>query len=199
MTGLVLTDLLVRFAYSFITAFIIIRLIYFRRERKREYLFTFIIFNVLIFFVCAFLKSVSMNIGFAFGLFAIFSILRYRTETIPIREMTYQFLIITLGAINGLADVGTWHPELLAINTLIFAVVFFFDGGFLIGDELSQPVRYEKIELIKPEKRDALMADLYERTGLNIRRIQIERIDFLRDTADLIVYYKEGNNKGRIK
>jgi hypothetical protein len=149
------------------------------------------VFNLVIFFVCTFLKSIMMNLGFAFGLFAIFSILRYRTETIPIREMTYQFLVITLGAINGLADVGTWHPELLFINLLILVFVFIFDSSLVFKEEFSQCIVYEKIELIKPANRDRLIADLQERTGLAIHRITINKVSFLRDTADIVVYYRD--------
>ena len=186
-----LLDLVIRFAYNFITAFIIIKYIYFPKEKRREYLFTFFVFNMLIFFVCSFLKSIIMDVGFAFGLFAIFSILRYRTETIPIREMTYQFLVITMGAVNGLANPGTWHPELLFINMAILIFTLVLDSNFIMNEELSQFIKYEKIELIKPEKREALLADLRERTGLNIHRLKIKKINFLRDTADIVVYYKK--------
>lgn len=186
-----LSDLLLRFTYNFITAFIIIRFSYFPKEKKREFLFTFFIFNMLIFFVCSFLKSIIMNIGFAFGLFAIFTILRYRTLTIPIREMTYQFLVITLGAINGLANIKTWYLELFFINLIILIFTFVFDSNLFMKGELSKSIRYEKIELIKPEKHNELIADLRERTGLDIHRIKIEKINFLSDIADIIVYYRE--------
>jgi hypothetical protein len=136
-----------------------------------------------------------MDVGFAFGLFAIFTVLRYRTQTIPIREMTYQFLVITLGAINGLANPGSWHPELILINVIILVFVFLLDGRLILKEEFSQLVRYEKIEMIKPEKRADLMADLCDRTGLNILRIKIEKINFLQDTADIILYYRDGKVK----
>ena len=195
MTDFNYMDLFVRFIYNFLTAFLIIRLIYYPKEKRREYLFTFFIFNMVIFFVCSFLKSIILDIGFAFGLFAIFTILRYRTETIPIREMTYQFLIITLGAINGLANNGGWHPELLFINTVILIGVFLLDGNVLMEEEGSQFIQYEKIDLIKMDKRKELMEDLIERTGLNISRIKIEKINFLRDTADIVVHYKKNKNQ----
>jgi len=195
MTEFNFFDMFVRFSYNFVTAFIIIKFVYFYKENKRDFLFTFFMFNLLIFFVCSFLKSIMMNLGFAFGLFAIFSILRYRTETIPIREMTYQFLIITLGAINGFANVGTWHPELLLINLVILVSVFILDSNFVLKEEFSQFIVYEKIELIKPACRDKLIADLQERTGLDIHRIKIEKVSFLRDTADIVAYYREKNGK----
>ena len=191
MTEFDFPDLFVRFAYNFVTVFIITRYIYFHKEKRREYLFTFFVFNMVIFFVCSFLKSIIMDVGFAFGLFAIFSILRYRTETIPIREMTYQFLVITLGAVNGLANPGTWHPELVFINMVMVVFIFVLDSNFVFKEEFSQFIRYEKIELIKPARRDELIADLRERTGLDIHRIKIEKINFLRDTANIVVYYKE--------
>lgn len=184
-------DLVLRFGYNLVTAFIIIRWIYFYKEKRREYLFTFFIFNLLIFFVCSLLKSVIMDVGFAFGLFAIFSILRYRTETIPIREMTYQFLIITLGAVNGLANPGTWHPELVFINLAILGFTILLDTNIIMKEDAVQYIQYEKIELIKPENHEALLTDLRERTGLDIQRFKIEKINFLRDTADIVVYYHE--------
>lgn len=183
-------NLIIKFMYNFITAFLIIRFIYYPRERKRDFFFTFLIFNTLIFFICFFLKSVQLNIGFAFGLFAIFSILRYRTETIPIREMTYQFVVITLGAVNGLANIKDWHMEILYFNMVIFLLVFLLDGNILFKKEYSRHIQYEKIDLIKAERKDDLMADLKNRTGLNITRIKIEKINFLKDTANIIVHYR---------
>lgn len=183
--------LLIRFLFSFLTAFIIVKYIYFPKRRNSEYLFTFLIFNALIFFICFFLKTISMNIGFAFGLFAIFSILRYRTETIPIREMTYQFLAITVGAINGLADLDVLDLKLIGADLLIIALVFLLDRVFFVSSECSQLIRYEKIELIKPSEHDAMISDLKERTGLDIYKVDVEKIDFLRDTADLNVFYRK--------
>ena len=183
------SDLFVRFVYNFSAAFLIIRVIYFRKEKRREFLFTFFVFNMVIFFVCSFLKSIIMDVGFAFGLFAIFSILRYRTETIPIREMTYHFLVITLGALNGLANPGTWHPELIFINLVMVFSVFVLDSNALFKEEFSQFIRYEKIDLITPSRREELIADLRKRTGLDIHSFKIEKIDLLRDTSDIVIYY----------
>lgn len=185
------SDVLIRLLYNGLTAFIIIRFVYFPRDRRPEYLFTFLIFNQMIFFVCTFLKYIMMDIGFAFGLFAIFSILRYRTESIPIREMTYQFLVITLGALNGLVSHGSWHPELLAVNLFVLIAVVLLDGHFLNRSGSSQTVRYEKIELIRPDRRNELISDLKIRTGLNVTAVQINGIDFMRDSADLVVFYQK--------
>jgi hypothetical protein len=185
-------DTLVRLAYDAAAALIVVRFVYYPKERKRDYLFTFFVFNLLIFFVCTFLKHVLLDISFAFGLFAVFSILRYRTESIPIREMTYQFLVITLGALNGLADAGTWHPELLFIDAVIVIVVVFLDGRRSHDrEDLCQTVKYEKIELIKPSREAELLADLRERTGLAVARTQIRKIDFLNDSAEILLFYRK--------
>jgi hypothetical protein len=190
-------DNLVRLSYDFLTAFVIIRYVYYPKERKREYLLTFFVFNLVIFFVCTFLKHILMDIGFAFGLFAVFSILRYRTESIPIREMTYQFLVITLGALNGLADVGTWHPELVFINLVILAMVLVLDGRAQVKEGFTQAIRYEKIDLVRADRRAELVADLKARTGLDIYRFEIRRIDFLNDSAEIVVFYHGGRDAFR--
>ena len=184
-------DLVLRFIGNFITAFIIIRLLYYPKGRRRDFLFTFFLFNALIFFVCSFLNSVEMDIGSAFGLFAIFTVLRYRTETIPIREMTYQFIVITLGAVNGLAGLENCILELLFINLTVPVLTYVMDNNFLVKEESSQHILYEKIDLIKPGKRKELLEDLRKRTGLDIRRIRIGKINFLNDTVKMTVYYDE--------
>ena len=190
-------DMLVRLSYDVLTAFIVIRCVYYPKERKREYLLTFFVFNIVIFFVCTFLKHTLMDIGFAFGLFAVFSILRYRTESIPIREMTYQFLVITLGALNGLADVGTWHPELVFIDLVILTLVVVLDGRAGSKEGFTQTIRYEKIELVRADRRAELLADLKARTGLDIYRFEIRKIDFLNDSAEIVVFYRDGRDAFR--
>ena len=125
--------------------------------------------------------------GAAFGLFAIFSMLRYRTEDISARDMTYLFIVITLGLISSVNQGNLL--EIIIINTIIVALAFLLDGGVLIKTERMQLVQYEKIELIRPENRELLMQDLKDRTGLDIKKISIDRIDFLRDTALIKVYY----------
>ena len=190
----IFVDLLIRFALNFIVAFIIIRFVYYPKEKKNEYIFTFFIFNALIFFVCSFLIKMKIDLGFAFGLFAIFTILRYRTQTIPIREMTYQFLLITLGAIHGLASFDLWLWQLVFVNIILLVFTFVFDSNRVIKGQCTQLVQYEKIELIKPERREDLIEDLRRRTGLDINRVKIENINFLRDTAEITVYFAADDN-----
>ena len=169
---------------------ILIRFIYYPVYKKNDYFFTFFMFNVTIFIITHLLNSeTGFSMGAAFGLFAIFSMLRYRTEDISARDMTYLFAVITLGLISSVNQGNLL--ELLLINGIIIGLAFLLDGGVLIKTERMQVVQYEKIEMIRPENREELLEDLRERTGLNIKKISIDKIDFLRDTALIKVYYLE--------
>jgi len=177
-----------RLLVDVISMIILIRFIYFPVYRKSDYFFTFFMFNVTIFIITHLLNSESgFSMGAAFGLFAIFSMLRYRTEDISARDMTYLFIVITLGLISSVNQGNLL--EIVIIDSIIVALAFLLDGGVLIKTERMQLVQYEKIELIRPENRELLMNDLKDRTGLNIKKISIDKIDFLRDTALIKVYY----------
>lgn len=177
-----------RLLVDVISMVVLIRFIYFPVYRKSDYFFTFFMFNVTIFIITHLLNSESgFSMGAAFGLFAIFSMLRYRTEDISARDMTYLFIVITLGLISSVNQGNLF--EIVIIDIIIVALAFLLDGGVLIKTERMQLVQYEKIELIRPENRELLLNDLKDRTGLNIKKISIDRIDFLRDTALIKVYY----------
>jgi len=183
-------DFFVRYGINLVSMVILIRLIYFRVYRKSDYFFTFFMFNTTIYIITFLLNSeTGFSMGAAFGLFAIFSMLRYRTEDISARDMTYLFLVITLGLISSVNQGNIL--EIMIINGMILGLAFMLDGGILLQTERMQLVQYEKIELIRPENREQLIADLRERTGLQIRKISIDRIDFLRDTALIKVYYSD--------
>lgn len=184
-------ELIFKFSIDLIMVFILIRMIYYPIHKKKDYLFTYFMFNILIFFLCILLNSVKLSIGFAFGLFAIFGVLRYRTEQLPIKEMTYLFLVISIGVINSLASKKISIAELAFTNMMILAITIMLERVWLTRHEEYKSITYEKIELIKPENHDKLLADLKERTGLNVERFEIRRIDFLRDTAQIRVYYFE--------
>lgn len=184
-------ELLFKFSIDLVMVFILIRMIYYPIHKKKDYLFTYFMFNILIFFLCILLNSVKLSIGFAFGLFAIFGVLRYRTEQLPIKEMTYLFLVISIGVINSLASKKISIAELAFTNMMILVITTMLERVWLTRHEEFKNVTYEKIELIKPENHDELLADLKERTGLNVERFEIRRIDFLRDTAQIRVYYFE--------
>tara|TARA_B110000438_G_scaffold298946_1_gene348148 strand:+ start:887 stop:1534 length:648 start_codon:yes stop_codon:yes gene_type:complete len=185
-----LFKLFVRFLVNFSFTFVIVRVLYFSANRRKDYLFTFIVFNLLTFFICFLLRKVPMELGFALGLFAVFGILRYRTEPIPIKEMTYLFIVIGLAMINALANKKISWAELMFVNTTILLVTFSFERLWFNNEVQSKNVVYERIDLIKSENRLAMIEDLRERTGLDIIKVQVGKIDFLRDVATVTIFFK---------
>ena len=175
-------ELLFRFLINLVVAFIIIRMLYYPSQKRKDYLFTYFLFNILIFLLCYLLSNIKLSIGFAFGLFAIFGILRYRTEAVPIREMTYLFMVIAVAVLNSLTNKKVSITEVIFTNGIIILVTYLLERVFLIKHESRKTVLYERIELITPEKRTELIDDLRKRTGLTIHRIEIGKIDFLRES-----------------
>ena len=185
-----LVKLFVRFLIDFAFTFVIVRVLYFAANRRKDYLFTFIVFNLLTFFICFLLRKVPMELGFALGLFAVFGILRYRTEPIPIKEMTYLFIVIGLAMITALANKKISWAELVFVNTTILLVTLSFEKLWFNNEIQSKNVVYERIDLIKMEHRLEMIKDLRERTGLDIVRVQIGKIDLLRDVAIVTVFFR---------
>ncbi|MBA3704465.1 MAG: DUF4956 domain-containing protein [Bacteroidetes bacterium] len=179
-----------RLSINLIAVLILIRLIYYPNYRKKELFFTYFIFNFIIFLITFFLNKVDMGIGAAFGLFAVFSMLRYRTENISAKDMTYLFLAIAIGLLTAISKASAF--ELGILNGLILLITFALEGNMLLKKELSKSINYENIDLIKPENHAALIVDLKKRTGLNIHRVAIDKVDFLKDTAKVILYYYDG-------
>ena len=187
-----LINLMIRFGFNLTIAFIIIKLIYQRnRPNNLDFVFTYFMFNSLIFFFAFLLGNITINIGFAFGLFAVFAILRYRTDPIPIKEMTYLFIVITIGVINALSGAEVSYAQLLFTNMALVGLTYFLETYWRKNLLVRITIEYEKIENIKPENHDTLLADLKERTGLNIQSFEFRRMNFLRDTARIRIYYKE--------
>ena len=184
-------ELLFKFGLNALVLFVLIRLIYYPIHRKKDYLFTYFLFNVLIFFLCVLLNNVKLSIGFAFGLFAIFGILRYRTEQISIKDMTYLFAVISLAVINALVSKKVSLAELLFTDGMILLMSYVLEHLWLTRHEGVKMIIYERIDLIHPSQRQALYADLHQRLGLTVSRVEIGRIDLLRDTAQLRVFYFE--------
>ena len=184
-------NLVFRFGFNLSIAFIIIKLIYHRDHNNNDFVFTYFMFNSLIFFFASILGSITINMGFAFGLFAVFAILRYRTDPIPIKEMTYLFIVITIGVINALSGDEVSIGALLFTNTALVGLTYFLEKYWQNNLLASMNIDYEKIENVKPENHEALLADLKERTGLNIQDFQFYRMNFLRDTARIKIYYKK--------
>ena len=187
-----LLNLIIRFGFNLSIAFVIIKLIYQRNPANSlDFVFTYFMFNSLIFFFAFLLGNITINIGFAFGLFAVFAILRYRTDPIPIKEMTYLFIVITIGVINALSGAEVSYGALLFTNIALVGLTYFLETYWRKNLLVRITIEYEKIENIKPENHDTLLADLKERTGLNIQSFEFRRMNFLRDTARIRIYYKE--------
>lgn len=189
------TELFFRFVLNFGVVFILVRCLYYRVRKRKDYLFTYILISTVVFLLCFLLENVKLELGFALGLFAIFGIIRYRTFQMPIKEMTYLFLIIGISVINALANKKVSYLELGFTNLILIAVTYFLERMMVLRHESEKIINYEKIELIKPEKRTELIKDLETRTGLKINRLEIGKIDFLRDTARINIYYYESANR----
>lgn len=191
-----LIQLIVKLAIDLLMMLVIVRLIYYARSRDKEYVFTLFVFNLLVFLVCYYMGSLELSIGFGFGLFALFGILRYRTITVPIKEMTYLFTVIVVAIINALASEKTGLEILIASNLVIVAMIFILEIVWMKTQQGFKMVTYEKIENIKPENHSLLLSDLKTRTGLNITTLEIESVNFLNDTAVIKIYYSNSKAAG---
>lgn len=179
----------IRLFIDLASVFVLIRLIFYKNYKKADQYLTFFAFNLVIFLITYLLNKVEMSMGAAFGLFAVFSMLRYRTEIISTKDMTYLFLVIAIGLLSAISK-GGWD-ELALLNGIILLLTFLLESNWLIKKEFTKMIQYEKIELILPEKRQELIQDLKNRTGLNIHRVEIQEIDFLKDATRMTIYYYE--------
>jgi hypothetical protein len=185
------SELLMRFCLNMIVTGIIIGWLYYGKSKRRDYVFTFTLISVTVFLLVFLLGSQKLQIGLALGLFAIFGIIRYRTETVPIREMTYLFLIIGISVINSLAG-NVSAAELLITNSLFILFTWVMESSRFVKHISCKIITYEKIGLIKPEREQELIADIKERTGLNVTKVEIGNINFLKDIAFIKVFYESG-------
>jgi hypothetical protein len=185
-----------RFSLNMIVVLILVRWLYYSTAKRKDYLFTYIAIASVIFLLCFLLASVKLQMGFALGLFAIFGIIRYRTDTMPIKEMTYLFLVIGISVINALASENSSLADLLFTNLVLIGITYGFEKVWLMTHESSKSILYEKIDLVRPEKKEELIKDLRERTGIeNIKRVEVGKIDFLKDTCTLTVFYDTKGNE----
>lgn len=187
-----LATLATRFGIDIFFTSIIVFGVYYRLYRGREFAFTYLIFNVITFSLCVLLRRVPMELGFALGLFAVFGMLRYRTEEIRMRDLTYLFIVIGLGIMNGVANSSISLAELLVVNGLICGVTAFE----LLPNSRSHattPMLYDNLRLLRPGNTAELHADIRNRTGLEVLRVQVNRIDMIRDAAEVMVYYRIGD------
>lgn len=194
-------DTLLRFALCMLVNWLIVKFLYFKKSRRRDFFFTFIIISVAIFFLVYLMMGMDRGkatMGVGLGLFGIFSIMRYRTDTMPVREMTYLFVVVCLSVVHAMADsigvdsegkmIGTPVAELLVIDAIVIVAIVMFERTLKV--EPAKLVQYDRIELIKPERYQEMVADLEERLGLQILKVEVGAVDFLRDMAVLRVYYK---------
>jgi hypothetical protein len=188
-------ELLIRFAFNILVVGGIVRYIYYPLTKRKDYLFTYILISSIVFLLCFLLGNVKIQMGFALGLFAIFGIIRYRTDAMPIKEMTYLFVLIGVSVINALSNKKVSYAELVFTNILVIAIIYGLEKIWFQRHESCKLITYEKIDLIKPEKYNELLDDLQQRTGLKINRVEVGKIDFLRDTARLSVYYFSDENR----
>ena len=194
-----LSSFLLNFAFNFMIALLVVRFIYYPSTHNKHYVFTFLAFNTIIYFVLYFMSSIEIGIGVGFGLFAIFSILRYRTDPMPIREMTYLFIIAALPVMNSIGVSGTAWPQLVAANLAVLAIMWVLEREWGFHYESTRRIIYEKIELIRPDRREELVADLEARTGVKVKQIIIGKVNFMRDTANLTIYYDDPAQKGKLQ
>jgi len=180
--------LAIRYFLNLIVTSIVVNL-YYKFSKNKDFFFTFIAFNSLIFFMVYIMSKVDIGVGFGFGLFALFSILRYRTEAVNIKEMTYLFVVITLGVINALISDKLSFVELITINIVIIILTYWLERLMVRQTLNSYNIVYEKIENITPTRKKILYDDLTERTGLVIESVKIKNIDFLRDVANIQIMY----------
>ena len=184
-----LWTLLLRFVFNFLVCWIIIRFFYYKKSQRRDYYFTFMMFAVVIFLIITLMDNMKMNVAYALGLFAIFGMIRYRTETLRIREMTYLFVVMGVSIINGQA-LTTSYVELFVTNALVILAIWAFEGNKHAKQMAEKVILYDKIDLVKADKEAELKADLEERTGIKIEKLEIGHIDYLRDAAFIKVWYK---------
>ena len=204
-TGQSLTELAIRFLLNLVVCWIIVQFFYYRKSRRRDYYFTFMVFSSAMVLLLYMMGNAEVGIGLTLGLFAIFGVIRYRTETVPIREMTYLFVIIALAALNGLSPlfklVGAvsdnphyaLNPGAVGVtalaNLLVVALIWLLESGRFLAHTSTKLVLYDRIELIVPERRAELVADLEKRLGLKVDNLEVGHVDFLKDAAFIKVYY----------
>lgn len=182
--------MIVRFLLNLFFLTAVVKYIYYKRSEKKEYLFTFYLIGIVVFFLCFTLKKYELDLGMALGLFAIFGILRYRTLPLEVREMTYLFVVIGIAVMNGLSNKKMSYAEIIAANAIIVFALYVLERYWANTEVFSKEVLYETIENIKPENHKKLKDDLEKRLGVTVIRFEIGNVNFLRDVAKITVHYK---------
>ena len=192
-------SLLALFTLNLASSLVVVRLIYHMAAKRRDFVFTFMLVSTAVFLLCRLLAGVEIDLAFALGLFAIFGIIRYRTNAIPIREMTYLFIVIALAVINALAPIAASWAEIAAANVLIWVLSFVLERLWFVEHLATKMVVYDRIDLLHEGKRGELVADLERRTGVTIVQIEIGKVDLLRDTANIKIHFSADNEPGHFE
>jgi len=182
--------MMIRFLLNLFFLTGIVKLIYYKYNQKREYLFTFFLIGIVVYFLCFTLKKYELDLGMALGLFAIFGIIRYRTLPLEVKEMTYLFVVIGISVMNALSNKKMSYAEIIAANSIILLALYLLERYWVESKILSKDVTYEIIENIRPENHELLKADLEKRLGIEILSFEVGNVNFLRDVAKITVYYK---------
>jgi len=187
-------ELLLRFTLNTSLVFLVVHVLYAKNSQRKDFYFSYLAIGVIVFLLCFLLNNVKLELGFALGLFAIFGIIRYRTDTIPIKEMTYLFIVIGISVVNALANKKVSYTELIFTNAAILFGLWILENRLMLKQEGSVRLIYERIENIHTQNEEALLEDLRKRTGIHIKRFEIKKINFLQDTAEIILYYNLNGN-----
>ena len=191
-------ELLIAFLVNMIAIMIVVRGLYYPKCKRGEFFFTYILIAISTFMLIYVLGDVKLKAGIALGLFAMFSIIRYRTEQVAIREMTYLFIIIAISAINGLTVSDLSYGEVIIINLLFILSIWICESKLLISHYSYKVIKYDNVNLITPDKKEELIADLEKRTGLKIEKVEVGAIDFLKDAAIIKMYYKSDSSNNSV-
>ena len=184
--------MVVRFALDIFFLSVIISGLYFRKTKRRDFVFTYYMIGIIVFFICFTLKKFELDLGMALGLFAIFGILRYRTDTIAIKEMTYLFVVIGVSIINALANSKMSYAEIFGANLIIVAALYIIESRRMEASLSSKTITLDNLDHIRPEQNDQLKQDLIEKTGLNIETVDVGEINFTRPSVKVkIKYHKD--------
>ena len=182
--------MMIRFLLNLFFLTGIVKFIYYKHNQKREYLFTFFLIGIVVYFLCFTLKKYELDLGMALGLFAIFGIIRYRTLPLEVKEMTYLFVVIGISVMNALSNKKMSYAEIIAANSIILLALYLLERYWVESKILSKDVTYEIIENIRPENHELLKADLEKRLGIEILSFEVGNVNFLRDVAKITVYYE---------
>ena len=192
-------SLLVLFGLNLLSSLVVVRLIYHMAAKRRDFVFTFMLVSTAVFLLCRLLAGVEIDLAFALGLFAIFGIIRYRTNAIPIREMTYLFIVIALAVINALAPLSASWIEIAVANALIWALAYILERLWFVEHMATKMVVYDRIDLLHEGRRHELIQDLEKRTGVTIAHLEIGKVDLLRDTANLKIHFSADQEPGHFE